>query len=380
MELARRRAAEGATVLAWDEKGAASLAAAGIACEPARRGLGPDVARDIDTAARTWARVWGRRPLVDGRSFREIFEWKGASLWWMTESFLRTADDATSCVKLAETWLRILDAEKPDEVEAMGLPETAAVLLERAATVLGVLFHGRSRPPSRRARVLRAWLRSFRNEPRAAAAPPRRRARFVVVGEEGLVGPLGDSDAGETILRVPLQSLSPGRSRAARREAARGRVRFRRAFAGLRRSPGVHEAFSHRGVHFYDLAEGDLANLTFVALPRAVLLFEEMRALLAAAQPEAAAILVPSRDERRTLLAACAAAEVPTVVLRSGDDEEPERSDGGPRPELVLAWNGSASPEDLREALREVAAVERGAIPTEAIPSPYVGRDRVGGR
>jgi hypothetical protein len=80
-----------------------------------------------------------------------------------------------------------------------------------------------------------------------------------------------------------------------------------------------------------------------------------MRALLASVRPDAAALLVPSRDDRRALLAACAAAKVPTVYLRTGEDEEPERSDGGPRPDLVLAWNGSASPEDLREALREAA-------------------------
>jgi hypothetical protein len=324
--------------------------------------------------------VWGRRPLVDGRSFREIFEWKGASLWWMTESFLRTARDAPACVKLAETWLRILEAEAPDEVEAVGIPETAAVLLERAATVRGVLFHGRSRPASLRGRILRAWLRSFRHEPGTGAAVPRGRARFVLVGDERLIGPLGDFAAEDAGVRVSTESLAHGRSKAARREAARARVRFRRAFAELRRSPGVHEAFSHRGVPFYDLAEGDLADLLFVALPRAVLLFEAMRDLLAAARPEAAAVLVPSRDERRTLLAACAAAEVPAVVLRSGDDEEPERSDGGPRPELVLAWNGSASLEDLDEALREAAAARRGALLTEAIPSPDVGRDRVGGR
>jgi hypothetical protein len=148
-----------------------------------------------------------------------------------------------------------------------------------------------------------------------------------------------------------VETDSPG----ARREAGRARRRFRRSFAELRRSPGVHEAFSHRGIPFYDFGESDLADLLLVALPRAVHLFEEMAGLLAATAPEAVALLVPSRDERRTLLAACAAAEVPGVVLRTGDGEEAERADGGPQPQLVLAWNGSASPEDVREALREAA-------------------------
>ena len=86
---------------------------------------------------RTWARVWGRRPLVDGRSFREMLEWKGASLWWMAEAFFASARGAPACVRLVETWLRILEAEAPDEVEAVGLPARESVLLERAATSRG---------------------------------------------------------------------------------------------------------------------------------------------------------------------------------------------------------------------------------------------------
>jgi hypothetical protein len=308
---------------------------------------------------------------VDGRSFREILEWKGVSLWWMTESFLRTAPDAPACVRQAETWLRILEAERPDEVEAVGLPAAAGALLERAATVRGVLFHGRSRPPSKRGRVVRAWLRSFRRPPRPRAAAPRaERATFVLVGEDEAIGPLAPGRPDETIARSSVETIAGNPSRAARREAARARGRFRSAFAELRRSPGVHEAFSHRGVAFPDLAEGDLADLFFVALPRAVLLFEEMRALLASVRPDAAALLVPSRDDRRALLAACAAAEVPAVLLSTGEHEEPERSDGGPRPDLVLAWNGSASPEDLREALREAAqGGRRRAAASDDFPS-----------
>ena len=154
----------------------------------------------------------------------------------------------------------------------------------------------------------------------------------------------------------PCATSAKRRPAPRRRETSRARARFRHAFAQLRRSAGVHEAFSHRGVPFFDLAEADLAELLFVALPRAVHLFEEMAGVLAEGTPEAVALLVASRDERRALLAACAAADVPGVVLRTGDGEE-ERADGGPRPELVLAWNGSASPEDVREALREASRI-----------------------
>jgi hypothetical protein len=308
---------------------------------------------------------------VDGRSFREIFEWKGASLWWMSESFFREAPEAPACVRLVETWLRILEAEAPEEVEGVGLPARAAVLLERTATARGVLFHGRARVPSRRARLIRSWLRSWRREPRPHLphpTPPK--ATFVLVGEEHELGSVANGSPDETMLRVSLRGLGEGRSPVARRETARARRRFRRSFAELRRSPGVHEAFSHRGIPFYDLGEPDLADLLLLALPRAVRRFEEMRALLDATTPEAVALLVPSRDERRALLAACAAADVPGVVLRAGEGEEPERSDGGPQAHLVLAWNGSASPEDVREALREVARMKARGLTGKSDPLP----------
>ena len=40
--------------------------------------LGPEGLAAADAAARTWARVWGRLPLVDGKSFRELVEWRGS--------------------------------------------------------------------------------------------------------------------------------------------------------------------------------------------------------------------------------------------------------------------------------------------------------------
>ncbi len=316
---------------------------------------------------RTWARVWGRRPLVDGRSFREIFDWKGTSLWWMAESFFRSSLQAPACVRLVETWLRILEAEGPDEVEAVGLPARESVLLERAATSRGVLTHGTPRAPSGRGRILGAWLRSWRS----AARPRTTRERFspvpflFVSEDDELAASMVGEGHGE-IRHVSLEDLRRRGSRATRRETWRCVSGFHRSFADLRKAPGVHEAFTHRGVSFFDLAEGDLAELLLVALPRAVHLFEEMGGFLGEMSPEAVAFLVTSRDERRALLAACAAAEVPGVVLRTEDDEE-ERADGGPQPSLVLAWNGSASPEDVREALHEAARIRTAR--TAAVPA-----------
>jgi hypothetical protein len=73
-------------------------------------------ARDaIDEAAIGWTKQWGRCPLVDGRSFRELLTWKGVSLWWFAELFLHHCTESPRYVRLIETLHRILDAERPQE-------------------------------------------------------------------------------------------------------------------------------------------------------------------------------------------------------------------------------------------------------------------------
>ena len=89
-----------------------------------------------------WTKDWGRRPLLDGRSFRELFAWKGVSLWWFAELYLHHSTDAPRHVRVIESVHRILDAEAPDEVETVGLSPEDTLLVERTCTARGVLFHG----------------------------------------------------------------------------------------------------------------------------------------------------------------------------------------------------------------------------------------------
>jgi hypothetical protein len=167
----------------WNEGAADALVAAGVAGKPASAYLPLDVSDAIDEAAMAWTKAWGSRPLRDGRSFRELLEWKGVSLWWFAELFLHHSTEATRYVRLVETFHRILEAEQPTEVEAVGLPVEEAVLLERVCAARGVLFHGRTAPPLRlawRTRLvsLRArWngVKTFLGAMKASAAgaPPR---------------------------------------------------------------------------------------------------------------------------------------------------------------------------------------------------------------
>src|SRR5260221_11152797 len=73
-DLAARRAAEGAIVLAVDERAEAALEKAGI---PHRRASAGRAAFSTDPAVRILAPGLGRLPLVDGPSFRGLPEGEG---------------------------------------------------------------------------------------------------------------------------------------------------------------------------------------------------------------------------------------------------------------------------------------------------------------
>jgi len=371
-DLAARRAKEGATLLVLDPRAEGGLEQAGL---PFRRPpTSPETVDAVEAAVRTWARVWGRLPLVDGRSFRELAEWKGVSLWWMGEAFFRTSTEAPRCVRVAETFLRLLETERPTEVEAVGLPPRDTLLLSRACTVQGVLYHG---PASARPRVKpSAWeLRGRRESWAASLRALRGRGRALVPGRTALVGEPEDDAAlaglvtslGDEVAVVTRpERLSSRRALAAAKGARRV---LRELWQRLRASPGVHESFSHRGVAFFDLAEADLAALLLSRLPAAVRLYEAATEWLLAARPKVVLLALPARDDRRTLLAAARAAGVPSVVLRPAEGEEGERADGGPQPDRLLAGEAATDRERVLAVLRAVGGAEC-AVPRDRVGEP----------
>jgi hypothetical protein len=73
-----------------------------------------EAARDAaDEAAIAWTKEWGRRPLLDGGSFRERLRWRGVSLWWFAELFLHHSTESPRYVRVIEALHRRLDAERP---------------------------------------------------------------------------------------------------------------------------------------------------------------------------------------------------------------------------------------------------------------------------
>ena len=378
LDPARKRQAEGAAVVCWPGAPGASLAREGISFRAVEDILGPEGLAAADTAARTWARVWGRLPLVDGRSFRELVEWRGASLLWCAEAFLRDETAGPRCARTAEIALRLLEATTPSEVDAAGLAPADALLLARACTARGVLFHDPSPGPGRPLAVARpaprGSLRTAIASTFAPAHPPPLPGRAAV--EPGREGPLLALLAGEEerlALAPLLEALAaePGRgvsivmlaelprweTRRAHRAAADAEAILREQRQRLRGTPGLAASYAHRGVSFADLASLDLEALLAGHLPAIVRRIEAARELVVSARADVVLLAVRGRDERRAMLHACSVAGSAAVVVRPGGPGagDTDRADAGPRPVATLDWARDADPGPVVARLRAVA-------------------------
>lgn len=375
---ARARHEDGAALLLWDGERSAALDEAGVPYRSAAS-LTAGAQDEIDEAAMAWTKEWGRRPLVDGRSFRELFEWKGVSLWWFAELYLHHSTDGPRHVRVIESVHRILDAEAPDEVETVGLSPEDTLLVERTCTAHGVLFHGPRRltqfPAARRvAGVVRAsrWnaAKALATAAKARLAgpppapPPAEEPTVLFLSHAAFWRARGEGDeaveyehyfdrlipaAAEQGLRPFVVAVGPRaafRRRGPRerlldwmrvrspddpfvhvnrysdarvhREVRRATAAIRAGWERIRRSPALADAFSHRGVAFADLAEADLAGTMLLQLPWAVRCYEEMAAVLASVRPAVVCLYAESSGWGRAAVAACRAASVPTVAIQHG--------------------------------------------------------------
>jgi hypothetical protein len=369
----------GASLVAWDEPAETALRAGSQVFRTVAQVLGAQAAEDVDTAAVRWTKEWGRRPLADGRSFRDLYAWKGVSLWWFAELFLHHSTEATRFVRVIEVAHRLIDAEAPDEIEAHGLLQDEAALVERTCLVRGVLFQpGRIRA-AKRTTVAAVRQRARWNEVKARAtaakaalsgpppAPPPGapvalflshaafwRERPGAIGEppavyEHYFDRLIPTLAAEGALRPFVVAVGPRaafrRRRSADRlsdwvrlrgdgeayvhvnryfrgpvlrETRRGAALARRIWSELRDAPAMREAFSHRGVRFADLSEADLAATLLLQLPWAIRSYEEMAAVLALVRPVVVVLYAESSGWGRAALAAGRAAGVPAVAVQHG--------------------------------------------------------------
>src|SRR6185295_9190286 len=133
------------------------------------------------------------------------------------------------------------------------------------------------------------------------------------------------------------------------RQTLRASRLAREAWRTLRGSPGMREAFSHRGVAFADLAVADLAGTLLLQLPWAVRSYEEMAAVLDHLRPAAVCLYAESSGWGRAAVAACRAARVPTVAVQHGivypkyySYRHGPGEEGCPRPDRTAVFGESA--------------------------------------
>lgn len=374
---ARTHQRDGAEVVTWPGVDPAPLVRAGVPVRPAEAVIGDQGLAAATAAARTWTRLWGRLPLVDGESFREIVSWRDTSLLWLTEGFLRHETAGPQCAEIVEISLRLLDATGVSEVDAVGLAPTDATLLARACTARGVLFHG----PTPKARPLRSaapghagGLRALGRVLAPGAPPPPPSPSTTAGPADGpplLLIPAREADArplqplldaaavefSRPGVIVPVPALGRWETRRVRRAATEANGRLRRCWKRLRGAPGLVESYRHQDVGFSDLAEHDLERILLGHLPGAVLRLEAAVELFSVVRPAVVLLSGSPRDERRALLAACAVARVPAAVLHPGPvgPEEIDRDDGGPRAEVTFVWEPGSEPGPALARLDEAA-------------------------
>ncbi len=328
---ARGYHAAGASLVLWGDDGS-ELRRAGVPFRLPSDCLGHTAIDAADEAAIVWTKAWGRQPLLDGRSFRDLFQWRGLSLWWFAELYLHHSTAATRWVRYIETWSRLIASERPEEIEGAGLTPAERQLLARTCVAHGVFFHGRDRNSALRPR-LRAQLKSlegrwntvktlgaalktvWRGSPAVPAGAPAVLFLSHAAFWRQRVDPLTGTEhayehyfdrvipavAADAVLEPFVVAVGPqaafrrrrGLSRlrewlslgdqrglyvhisrfttlAVWRDVARAAAEFRRLWQRLRRSPGVNAAFSHRGVSFAELSEPDFAGTLLLQLPWAV--------------------------------------------------------------------------------------------------------------
>ncbi len=377
--LARRKHRQGAEIIAWRED--VALRTAGVPYREATDLLGVVALDEIDEAAMAWNKAWGRRRLVEGKSFRELVQWQGIELWWFAELYLHHSTAIGRYVRSIESWRRILKQELPNEVEAVGLSRDEELLLARTCTAMGVLFPGVPRVPRLRllARTRRTqlgarwisaktWAASIKAWLCGAASSPADRGRRTVLflshaafwrsrcdpatGEgcdyehyfDRLI-PAVEKDPALASYVVAVGPRAAFRRRGlgtrlrdwlrvsgggayvpinrftrapVRHELRRASRAIRRQWKSLRNAPGLQASFTHEGVGFGDLARPEFAATMLLQLPWAVRSMLEIRAVLAHVRPSVLCLYAESSGWGRAALAACRQTGTPTVAMQHG--------------------------------------------------------------
>jgi glycosyltransferase involved in cell wall biosynthesis len=397
-----------------------------------------------DEAAMAWTKEFGRKKIRAGRTLRDILVYEGTPLWWAAEIYLYYQTRATDYVRTIETFFRILEREAPEEVTAPDMDPLESVLLSRVCTALGILSDGPPVPPALPFRlrtaqiVLERRVNSFKTAAGALktewAGPPGRppadssqlrvallsHAAFWRTGSDGrkhehyfdrLLPSLEDREelvpfvlgvgptepfqkrgllsrvrdwvrlSAKDLPYVPIQRFAPWGLAS---EVRRATTWMTHVWRELRRLPALQDAFTHRGVRFFDFTEPDFAALMLLQIPWAYRTFREMERALSGMHAQALVLYAESSGYGRVALEAARSLGVPSVAIQHGIlypkyfsyRHDPDEG-GCPRP-TATALFGEAARDFLLDAGRydPQSLVTTGSPKFDALLETAQGFDR----
>jgi hypothetical protein len=346
----------------------------GLPAESLSRVLGDDNDIEVEEAVIAWFKAFGRVPLGPGGGFRDLFRYRGMSLWWWAELWLYHDTPLRLLVRDVEALKRLLEREQP---RRLVLVAPVRRLSETAKHLAGdVEILGDRILPSRPKRTsLRFWtifLKMLGTGLKALLSPIRRtewtgRPRFLFLSHASMwrSRPIEDSSETQDVdlyfdelpqrlvsegygvkmvavgPRIPFkqrhttdvlkEALEVGVDRAGRYIPIRNyftpALAFRLAVASFRcwgmwrrfrRLPELGRALQHHGVHIGGQALPPFRDTFLLQLPWVVRSFHEIEAALRFEKPDLLVLYAEYTALGRAAVAAAAEAGIPSFALQHG--------------------------------------------------------------
>ncbi len=373
-DAARAARARGEKIVAGSEPAAVVLAQSSLPFTGALSGLGDDPEMPLYRAAAEWTKAFGSRAKDNsGQTLRDALGYRGTTLWWWAELYLHHNTESVHHVRFIEHMNRLIDTHAPAGMHTHGGDAVDAAILSRLCGARGIAFkatgtlsRGRTDRPNaavsglaEAAKVIATAVKRSR-EDRA-----RLRPRCVVFISHAAFWRTRQTASGETqdyehyldsllsgsarrgfpvvTLGVGPQSTFRTRSRtgkwkerlsvqrderfthlntfvttqvaAAALKAFGWAVSINRRFGSAASLAG---AFSHRGVSFLDLSEGDLARTLLLQVPWAARSLLEFETAFRVLDPRLVCLYAESSGLGRAAIAAAQSLGVKTLGLQHG--------------------------------------------------------------
>lgn len=374
VDAARAAHRRGEKVVAGSEAAAAALSGSSIPFARALSALGDDPEMLLYRAAADWTKAFGSRAKDNaGQTLKEALRYRNTTLWWWAELYLHHNTEAVRHVRFIEQMEGLFDLHRPESIHAHGAPSDDAVLLARLCGARGIGFRATVTLGARERERANGFLSGLVEASKVIATAVKRsreeqgtqrpkpvvfishaafwRTRPAAGGRaEDYEHYLDAILSGSARRGFPVVTLGVGpqntfrtRSRAEKwkerlsaqrddrflhvntlvtaRVAAAALKAFGRAVSINHRfgsASGLVAAFSHRGVPFLDLAEGDLARTLLLQVPWAARCLLEFETAFRALDPRLVCLYAETSGLGRAAITAAQGLSVKTLGLQHG--------------------------------------------------------------